>query len=80
MPKHVRIYEVGPRDGLQAENELVPTEVKVEFCRRLQSAGVDTVEVSSFVSPSWIPQLADAEEVIARLDRDPGWWGWCTSW
>ncbi|SEC33727.1 hydroxymethylglutaryl-CoA lyase [Rhodococcus koreensis] len=68
LPSAVRIYEVGPRDGLQAESALVPTAVKAEFCRRLVSAGVRSLEVTSFVSPKWIPQLADAESLMAELD------------
>lgn len=67
MPTSVRIYEVGPRDGLQAEAQLVPLEVKAEFCRRLVDAGVSTIELTSFVSPKWIPQLADAEQLMAEL-------------
>ncbi|MBV6761351.1 hydroxymethylglutaryl-CoA lyase [Rhodococcus opacus] len=68
LPSAVRIYEVGPRDGLQAESTLVPTAVKAEFCRRLVAAGVQSLEVTSFVSPKWIPQLADAESLMAELD------------
>ncbi|MFC8178849.1 hydroxymethylglutaryl-CoA lyase [Rhodococcus sp. NPDC057297] len=67
LPSEVRIYEVGPRDGLQAETELVPTDVKAEFCRRLVAAGVSTIELTSFVSPKWIPQLADAEQLMADV-------------
>jgi hydroxymethylglutaryl-CoA lyase len=68
MPGDVRIYEVGPRDGLQAEKRLVPTEVKLEFIRRLLAAGLRTVELTSFVSPRWVPQLADAADVVAGID------------
>jgi hydroxymethylglutaryl-CoA lyase len=67
LPDRVRVLEVGPRDGLQAEAEILPTAVKVEFCRRLLAAGVGSLEVTSFVSPRWIPQLADAEPVLAEL-------------
>ncbi|MGI8646485.1 MAG: hydroxymethylglutaryl-CoA lyase [Nocardioides sp.] len=63
----VRIYEVGPRDGLQNEAVLVPTRVKVEFVRRLLAAGLPIVEATSFVHPRWVPQLADAEEVMTAL-------------
>jgi hydroxymethylglutaryl-CoA lyase len=63
----VRIYEVAPRDGLQNESTVVPAADKIELVRRLVSAGVRDVEVTSFVKPSWIPQLADAREVIAGL-------------
>ncbi|MEN0138575.1 MAG: hydroxymethylglutaryl-CoA lyase [Rhodococcus sp. (in: high G+C Gram-positive bacteria)] len=68
LPTEVRVYEVGPRDGLQAESTVVPTAVKAEFCRRLVAAGVRSLEVTSFVSPKWIPQLADAEALMAELD------------
>lgn len=67
LPSAVRIYEVGPRDGLQAELELVPTDIKIEFCRRLVAAGVSTLELTSFVSPKWIPQLADAEQFMSDV-------------
>jgi hydroxymethylglutaryl-CoA lyase len=67
LPSAVRIYEVGPRDGLQAESDLVPTDTKVDFCRRLIAAGVTTIELTSFVSPKWIPQLADAEQLMAEV-------------
>ena len=70
LPAAVRIYEVGPRDGLQAEKTVVPTAVKVEFVQRLLHAGLDTVEATSFVSPAWVPQLADAPDVVAGLDLD----------
>ena len=64
------IYEVGPRDGLQNEKALVPVEVKEEFVRRLLAAGLPIVEATSFVHPRWVPQLADAEELMARLGPD----------
>ncbi|WP_236255607.1 hydroxymethylglutaryl-CoA lyase [Streptomyces hygroscopicus] len=67
MPEEVRVYEVGPRDGLQAEAARVPTAVKAEFVRRLVGAGLTTVEVTSFVSPRWIPQLDDAHEVLTAV-------------
>ena len=67
LPPSVTIYEVGPRDGLQNEKSVVPTEVKVEFIRRLAAAGLDTIETTSFVPPSWVPQLADAGAVLAGL-------------
>ncbi len=71
LPARVRIHEVGPRDGLQNEPGVVPTEVKAEFVRRLAGAGLDTVEATSFVHPKWVPQLADAEKLfplVADLD------------
>lgn len=64
----VEIYEVGPRDGLQNESFIVPTEIKREFIERLIAAGLKTVEATSFVHPKWVPQLADAEDLIAQLD------------
>ncbi len=67
MPDRVTIYEVGPRDGLQNEKTVVPVEVKAEFVRRLLAAGLDTVELTSFVSQDWVPQLGDAEELLDLL-------------
>ena len=69
LPPRVTIYEVGPRDGLQNESSSVPTPVKAEFVRRLVAAGLETVETTSFVSPRWVPQLADATELLADLDE-----------
>ncbi|MCY7396073.1 MAG: hydroxymethylglutaryl-CoA lyase [Nocardioides sp.] len=67
LPAQVTIYEVGPRDGLQNEKAQVPTEAKEAFVRRLLAAGLPVVEATSFVHPRWVPQLADAEELITRL-------------
>ncbi|MGB7818964.1 MAG: hydroxymethylglutaryl-CoA lyase [Ornithinibacter sp.] len=67
LPSSVTIYEVGPRDGLQNESTVVPAEVKSEFVSRLIGAGLQTVETTSFVDPRWVPQLADAEEVLGLL-------------
>ncbi|EIE97603.1 hydroxymethylglutaryl-CoA lyase [Saccharomonospora glauca] len=72
LPSKVTIWEVGPRDGLQNEAEVVPVEVKLEFLDRLAGAGLTTLEATSFVHPKWVPQLADAEEVLARLHRHDG--------
>ena len=72
LPTRVRIVEVGPRDGLQNEPATVPAAVKIEFIQRLAAAGLPAVETTSFVSPRWIPQLADAEEVYRGLERRPG--------
>jgi hydroxymethylglutaryl-CoA lyase len=72
MKKPIRIVEVGPRDGLQNEKVIIPTEVKVAFVDALSGAGFDEIEVSSFVSPKWVPQLADAEAVFAQITRRPG--------
>ncbi|KVH91402.1 hydroxymethylglutaryl-CoA lyase, mitochondrial-like [Cynara cardunculus var. scolymus] len=67
MPKYVKIVEVGPRDGLQNEKNLVSTSVKIELIHRLLSAGLSVVEATSFVSPKWVPQLADAKEVVEAV-------------
>lgn len=67
LPERVTIYEVGPRDGLQNEKALVPTEVKAEFIHRLVAAGLPIVEATSFVHPKWVPQLADAADLMERL-------------
>jgi hydroxymethylglutaryl-CoA lyase len=71
-PASVRIVEVGPRDGLQNEPGTVPAAVKVELIERLAAAGLPAVEATSFVSPRWVPQMADAAEVMAALKRRPG--------
>jgi hydroxymethylglutaryl-CoA lyase len=67
LPPRVTIYEVGPRDGLQNEKTVVPAEVKAAFIERLAAAGLETIETTSFVPPTWVPQLADAAEVLDRL-------------
>ncbi|MDT0213171.1 hydroxymethylglutaryl-CoA lyase [Rothia sp. ARF10] len=67
LPAEITIYEVGARDGLQNEKAVVPAEVKAEFVRRLASAGLGTIETTSFVNPQWVPQLADAPEVLGLL-------------
>jgi hydroxymethylglutaryl-CoA lyase len=67
LPERVTIYEVGPRDGLQNEPEVVPLETKVEFICRLVNAGLPVVEATSFVHPRWVPQLADAAELLDAL-------------
>ena len=72
LPASVRIVEVGPRDGLQNEKAIVPTPAKVELIDRLSAAGLACIEATSFVSPKWVPQLADAAEVMAAIDRRPG--------
>ncbi|MEU1617992.1 hydroxymethylglutaryl-CoA lyase [Streptomyces sp. NPDC005722] len=68
LPPRVRIHEVGARDGLQNEKATVPTEVKAEFVHRLAGAGLTTIEATSFVRPEWVPQLADAEQLMPLLD------------
>jgi len=72
VPDFVRIVEVGPRDGLQNEPGTVPTDVKVELIERLADAGLPAVEATAFVSPKWIPQMADHTEVMERIRRKPG--------
>ncbi len=72
QPAQVRIVEVGPRDGLQNEKTLIPTAAKIELVDRLSATGLQTVEATSFVSPKWVPQLADAAEVFAGIHRKPG--------
>jgi hydroxymethylglutaryl-CoA lyase len=67
LPDRVTIYEVGPRDGLQNEQSTVPVDVKAEFLARLADAGLQVIEATSFVHPTWVPQLADAEQLLERL-------------
>src|SRR5215467_10459826 len=70
-PHSVRIVEVGPRDGLQNENAIIPTAQKIQYIHMLADAGLPVVEATSFVSPRAIPQLSDASEVMAKLHRQP---------
>jgi hydroxymethylglutaryl-CoA lyase len=72
LPGRVTVVEVGPRDGLQNEAAAVTTDDKITFVDRLSAAGLPVVEVSGFVSPEWVPQLADASEVFASITRRPG--------
>lgn len=71
FPKKVTIVEVGPRDGLQNEKEFVATDTKVELVNRLVEAGAPKIEAASFVSPKWVPQMADATEVMQGIERNP---------
>ncbi|MCE5233942.1 MAG: hydroxymethylglutaryl-CoA lyase [Mizugakiibacter sp.] len=71
-PARVRIVEVGPRDGLQNEKAVVPTATKIALIDRLSATGLQTIEATSFVSPKWVPQLADAAEVYAGIAKRPG--------
>jgi len=71
-PRRITIVEVGPRDGLQNERALVPTPDKIELINRLSAAHLPVIEVSAFVSPRWVPQMADAAEVFAGITRAPG--------
>src|SRR5437667_7578972 len=70
--RRVTIVEVGPRDGLQNEGVAVATADKMEFVNRLSAAHLPVIEVSAFVSPKWVPQMADAADVFARITRVPG--------
>jgi hydroxymethylglutaryl-CoA lyase len=72
IPNAVRMVEVGPRDGLQNEKTIIATPVKIELIDRLSACGLRTIEATSFVSPKWIPQLADAAEVYAGIEKKPG--------
>ena len=72
FPKRVSIFEVGPRDGLQPEPEFIPTEKKIELVNRLTDAGCQRIEVTSFVHPKWVPQMADAKAVVAGIRRKEG--------
>ena len=72
LPERVRLVEVGPRDGLQNEKQQVPTATKVELIRRLGRAGLRSIEATAFVSPGWVPQMADSAAVMAAIDRLPG--------
>jgi hydroxymethylglutaryl-CoA lyase len=72
LPTQVQLIDVGPRDGLQNEKQAVPAEVKIELVHRLQAAGLKEIEVTSFVSPKWVPQMADNQEVMAGIQRLSG--------
>ncbi|WP_343593494.1 hydroxymethylglutaryl-CoA lyase [Paracidovorax wautersii] len=71
-PRRVKIVDVGPRDGLQNEKSPVPAEVKIGLVHRLQDAGLREIEVTSYVSPKWVPQMADNHTVMAGIERRPG--------
>ncbi len=72
LPTRVKLVDVGPRDGLQNEKQTVPFEVKINLVHRLQDAGLKNIEVTSFVSPKWVPQMADNTQVMAGIRRQPG--------
>lgn len=72
IPSSVRIYEVGPRDGLQNEKTILPAAVKIEFINRLSETGLTHIEATSFVSPKWVPQMGDAAEVMSGIKRKSG--------
>ena len=69
---HVHVVEVGPRDGLQNEKVTIPTEAKIDFITALADAGLTTIEAGAFVSPKWVPQMADTAEVYRNIPKDPG--------
>ena len=69
LPKNATIIEVGPRDGLQNEGRIVSTEFKLQFIEGLQKAGIQEMELTSFVSPKWVPQMADAKEIMAKTEK-----------
>ena len=71
FPKHIKIVEVGPRDGLQNESTTVPAEIKVQLVEKLAAAGLSVIEVGAFVSPKWVPQMATSAEVFSRVDKQP---------
>jgi hydroxymethylglutaryl-CoA lyase len=72
LPRRVAIVEVGPRDGLQNEQSPITTDMRIELCDRLTDAGVPNIEAGSFVSPKWVPQMADTAELMRRIRRKPG--------
>jgi hydroxymethylglutaryl-CoA lyase len=72
LPRRVKLVDVGPRDGLQNEKQPVPAAIKIELVHRLQAAGLKEIEVTSFVSPKWVPQMADNAEVMSGLARSEG--------
>lgn len=72
IPSRVKLVDVGPRDGLQNEKQPVPAAIKIELVHRLQDAGLTEIEVTSFVSPKWVPQMADNAEVMAGIRRKAG--------
>ena len=71
LPASVKIIEVGPRDGLQNEQQTISAETKIELVNRLSQAGFANVEAASFVSPKWVPQMATSSEVMAGIKRSP---------
>ena len=72
LPTKVKLVDVGPRDGLQNEKQPVPASIKIELVHRLQEAGLKEIEVTSFVSPKWVPQMSDNAQVMAGITRQPG--------
>jgi hydroxymethylglutaryl-CoA lyase len=72
FPEFVKIVEVGPRDGLQNEKKIYPTDHKIKLINNLTACGYKTIEATSFVSPKWVPQMADSSEVFSRIDKKQG--------
>ena len=72
LPRRVKLVDVGPRDGLQNEKQPVPAAIKIELVHRLQAAGLKEIEVTSFVSPKWVPQMADNAQVMSGIARGEG--------
>ncbi|MDZ4356261.1 MAG: hydroxymethylglutaryl-CoA lyase, partial [Variovorax sp.] len=72
LPSRVQLVDVGPRDGLQNEKQPVPAAVTIELVHRLQAAGLKEIEVTSYVSPKWVPQMADNHEVMSGMQRQGG--------
>ncbi|XP_035176978.1 3-hydroxymethyl-3-methylglutaryl-CoA lyase, cytoplasmic isoform X2 [Oxyura jamaicensis] len=72
LPEYIKIVEVGPRDGLQNEKVIVPTDIKIELINRLSKTGLSAIEVTSFVSSKWVPQMADHKEVMRGIEQHPG--------
>src|SRR3954465_1193672 len=72
LPRRVKMVEVGPRDGLQNEAQNVPASVKIELIDRLSDAGLPVIEATAFVSPKWVPQMADNAQVMAGIKRKAG--------
>lgn len=72
LPKNVHLIDVGPRDGLQNEKQTIATAIKIELVNRLVQAGLKSVEAAAFVSPKWVPQMADASQVLGGIPRQPG--------
>jgi hydroxymethylglutaryl-CoA lyase len=72
LPTSVKMVEVGPRDGLQNEAKVISTDIKIEFINRLSETGLSVIEATSFVSPKWVPQMADHEELVEKIQKKPG--------
>ena len=72
LPSQVKIVEVGPRDGLQNEKQIISADVKIELIDRLAATGISSIEAGSFVSPKWVPQMADTDRVLAGISQNPG--------